>query len=125
MGKKLDEGLSDIDKEALRALLLKDGEVYEYSGSQEILSDADIKTLLDRYVLPGPCDAVDCPTNVVPGVILHTNRQRGATETPMCSRLSRRGRTVSRRRRQARWFSYAASGGFSRSWGALSWSYFC
>lgn len=49
MGKKLGEGLSDLDKEALRALLLKDGEVYKYSGSQEILSDADIETLLDRY----------------------------------------------------------------------------
>ncbi|SPN99701.1 related to proliferation associated SNF2-like protein [Cephalotrichum gorgonifer] len=51
MGKKLDEGLSEIDKEALRALLLKDGEVYKYSGSQNILSDGDIATLMDRYVI--------------------------------------------------------------------------
>ena len=49
MGKKLGEELTDVDKEALRALLLKDGEVYRYSGSQEILSDADITTLMDRY----------------------------------------------------------------------------
>lgn len=47
MGQKMDnaEGMS---KEALKALLLKDGEVYKYSGGDEILSDADLDTLCDR-----------------------------------------------------------------------------
>lgn len=54
MGRTPGEGLTDFDKEALRALLLKDGEVYRYSGDQEILSDADIATLMDRYVSPIP-----------------------------------------------------------------------
>ena len=47
MGQKLDntEGMSE---EALKALLLKDGEVYKYSGGDEILSEADIDILCDR-----------------------------------------------------------------------------
>jgi ATP-dependent DNA helicase len=47
MGQKMDnkEGMS---KEALKALLLKDGEVYKYSGGHEILSEADLDTLCDR-----------------------------------------------------------------------------
>ena len=39
----------DIDKETLKALLLKDGEIYKHSGGDKILSKEDIETLLDRY----------------------------------------------------------------------------
>jgi ATP-dependent DNA helicase len=47
MGQKLDnsEGMS---KEALRSLLLKDGEVYKYSGGDTILSEEDLDVLCDR-----------------------------------------------------------------------------
>jgi ATP-dependent DNA helicase len=47
MGQKMDntEGMS---KEALKALLLKDGEVYKYSGGDKILSDTDLDVLCDR-----------------------------------------------------------------------------
>ncbi|KAI1820815.1 SNF2 family N-terminal domain-containing protein [Xylaria intraflava] len=38
----------DLDKEALEALLLKDGEFYQHSGGDRILSDEDIETLCDR-----------------------------------------------------------------------------
>jgi ATP-dependent DNA helicase len=47
MGQKLDnaEGMSE---DALKALLLKDGEVYKYSGGDEILSEGDLDVLCDR-----------------------------------------------------------------------------
>jgi ATP-dependent DNA helicase len=47
MGQKLDnsEGMS---KEVLRSLLLKDGEVYKYSGGDTILSEEDLDVLCDR-----------------------------------------------------------------------------
>lgn len=41
----------DLDQETLRHLLLKDGEVFEYSGGNNILSDKDLEVLCDRYVL--------------------------------------------------------------------------
>ncbi|KAI0431634.1 SNF2 family N-terminal domain-containing protein [Xylaria sp. FL1042] len=47
MSQKLDTS-EDIDKDILRALLLKDGEVYKHSGGDNILSQEDIETLLDR-----------------------------------------------------------------------------
>ncbi|KAI0520811.1 SNF2 family N-terminal domain-containing protein [Xylaria bambusicola] len=47
MSQKLDTA-EDIDKETLKALLLKDGEVYKHSGGDKILSKEDIETLLDR-----------------------------------------------------------------------------
>lgn len=47
MGQKLDVR-EDLDRETLRALLLKDGQVYKFSGHKEILSDHDIDVLLDR-----------------------------------------------------------------------------
>ncbi|KAI1150638.1 SNF2 family N-terminal domain-containing protein [Nemania diffusa] len=47
MSQKLDTS-EDIDKEALKALLLKDGEVYQHSGGDKVLSDEDIETLCDR-----------------------------------------------------------------------------
>ncbi|KAI0100883.1 SNF2 family N-terminal domain-containing protein [Nemania sp. FL0031] len=47
MAQKLDAA-EDIDKETLKALLLKDGEVYQHSGGDKILSDDDIETLCDR-----------------------------------------------------------------------------
>ncbi|KAI0970535.1 SNF2 family N-terminal domain-containing protein [Xylaria arbuscula] len=47
MSQKLDAS-EDIDKETLKALLLKDGEVYKHSGGDKILSQDDIETLLDR-----------------------------------------------------------------------------
>jgi ATP-dependent DNA helicase len=51
MGQKMDMK-EDLDKETLRALLLKDGEVYKYSGEQEVLSNEDLKVLMDRWVSP-------------------------------------------------------------------------
>lgn len=48
MSQKLDSS-EDIDKEILKALLLKDGEVYQHSGGDKVLSDEDIETLCDRY----------------------------------------------------------------------------
>lgn len=38
----------ELDDETLRHLLLKDGEVYKFSGGQEILSDKDLEVLCDR-----------------------------------------------------------------------------
>lgn len=48
MSQKLESG-EDIDKETLKALLLKDGEVYKHSGGDKVLSEEDIETLCDRY----------------------------------------------------------------------------
>lgn len=109
MGKTPGDGLSDIDKEALRALLLKDGEVYRYSGDQEILSDADIATLLDRYVFDSTFSVhllLDEGADGVLGVMPPTSRQRGETATRTSSPSSRRVRTASRRRRRARVATY-------------------
>lgn len=47
MGQKRDLN-GDLDPESLKALLLKDGEVYKLSGGGEILSDDDLKVLCDR-----------------------------------------------------------------------------
>ncbi|KUI55952.1 putative ATP-dependent helicase IRC5 [Cytospora mali] len=47
MGQKKDLQ-EDIDKETLRSLLLKDGEVFKFSGDRNVLSDADLDTLCDR-----------------------------------------------------------------------------
>lgn len=47
MGQKMDLR-EDLDAESLKALLLKDGEVYQMSGGEEILSDKDLKVLCDR-----------------------------------------------------------------------------
>ncbi|TRX96951.1 hypothetical protein FHL15_002257 [Xylaria flabelliformis] len=47
MSQKLDAG-EDIDKETLKALLLKDGEAYKHSGGDKVLSEEDIETLCDR-----------------------------------------------------------------------------
>lgn len=38
----------DIDKETLRSLLLKDGEIFKFSGDKSVLSDADLDALCDR-----------------------------------------------------------------------------
>ena len=54
MGQKLngaDDGgaaIGGLDKETLKALLLKDGELYKHSGGDRVLSDQDIEILLDR-----------------------------------------------------------------------------
>ncbi|KAI7781398.1 chromatin remodeling factor 5-1 [Diaporthe eres] len=47
MGQKkdLNEG---VDKETLRSLLLKDGEVFKFSGDKAVISDTDLETLCDR-----------------------------------------------------------------------------
>lgn len=42
----------DLDKETLRSLLLKDGEVFQFSGDKTIISDTDLEILCDRYVGP-------------------------------------------------------------------------
>lgn len=47
MGQKMDKE-ETLDAEALKALLLKDGEVYDTSGGDGILSDKDLKVLCDR-----------------------------------------------------------------------------
>lgn len=49
MGQKLDPN-EELDKETLAALLLKDGEVYQHSGDDQIFSDEDMDVLCDRYV---------------------------------------------------------------------------
>ncbi|KAI1386103.1 SNF2 family N-terminal domain-containing protein [Hypoxylon trugodes] len=47
MGQKLDNN-ETLDKETLQSLLLKDGEIYQHSGGDRILSDEDIDVLCDR-----------------------------------------------------------------------------
>lgn len=49
MGQKKDLN-EDMDKETLRSLLLKDGEVFKFSGDKTIISDTDLEILCDRYV---------------------------------------------------------------------------
>ncbi|EFX05213.1 snf2 family helicase ATPase [Grosmannia clavigera kw1407] len=39
---------ADLDADALKALLLKDGQVYEFAGDREVLSDRDLDVLCDR-----------------------------------------------------------------------------
>lgn len=51
MGQKLD-GNEAIDKETLRTLLLKDGEVYKHSGGDQIFNEEDLDVLIDRYISP-------------------------------------------------------------------------
>lgn len=41
-------GMEDLDADALRALLLQDGQVYDTTGGDDILSDADLDALCDR-----------------------------------------------------------------------------
>lgn len=48
MGQKLGKKEEDLDQETLRALLLKDGQVYETSGGDQVLGDDDLNTLCDR-----------------------------------------------------------------------------
>lgn len=48
MGQKLNDKEEDLDPETLRALLLKDGQVYEASSGDGILSDRDLETICDR-----------------------------------------------------------------------------
>lgn len=49
MGQKMDKNAEeDVDKETLRSLLLKDGEVYKTSGGDNILSEEDLDILIDR-----------------------------------------------------------------------------
>ncbi|GKT45220.1 lymphoid-specific helicase [Colletotrichum spaethianum] len=38
----------DLDKETLKSLLLKDGQIFKQSGEHEILSDKDLEVLCDR-----------------------------------------------------------------------------
>ncbi|KAF5669409.1 SNF2-like proliferation-associated protein [Fusarium heterosporum] len=47
IGQKMDPN-EELDQESLRALLLKDGQVYKVSGGGEILSDSDLDVLCDR-----------------------------------------------------------------------------
>jgi ATP-dependent DNA helicase len=47
MGQKMDMR-EELDKDTLKALLLKDGQVYKFSGDKEILSNQDLKVLCDR-----------------------------------------------------------------------------
>ncbi|KAK4096541.1 helicase-like protein [Parathielavia hyrcaniae] len=47
MGQKIDMR-EDLDRETLKALLLKDGSVYRLSGDKDVLSDEDLNVLCDR-----------------------------------------------------------------------------
>ncbi|KAK6223041.1 SNF2 superfamily protein [Colletotrichum tabaci] len=47
MGQKVDLQ-EDLDKETLKSLLLKDGQIFKRSGEHEILSDKDLEVLCDR-----------------------------------------------------------------------------
>lgn len=47
MGQKMDTK-QELDEKDLRALLLKEGQVFEYTGKEEILSDEDLSVLCDR-----------------------------------------------------------------------------
>ncbi|KAI9152135.1 Lymphoid-specific helicase [Paramyrothecium foliicola] len=47
MGQKLDNR-EDLDSETLRALLLKDGQVYNTCGGEQVLNDDDLRVLCDR-----------------------------------------------------------------------------
>lgn len=48
MGQKMDMREEELDREMLKALLLKDGEVYKFSGDKEVLSERDLEVLCDR-----------------------------------------------------------------------------
>jgi len=50
MGQKLDVN-TELDKETLKSLLLKDGTVYKLSGKDQILTKQDPAVLCDRYAL--------------------------------------------------------------------------
>lgn len=54
MGQKKDLH-EEVDKETLRSLLLKDGEVFKFSGDKTIISDTDLEILCDRYVGVNRC----------------------------------------------------------------------
>jgi ATP-dependent DNA helicase len=47
MGQKMDTK-EELDEKDLRALLLKEGQVFEYTGKEEILSNEDLNVLCDR-----------------------------------------------------------------------------
>lgn len=57
MTQEIDDDAS-FSQDALKALLLKDGMVYQYKGGDDILSDADLEILCDRSV-----EAYDRATN--------------------------------------------------------------
>ncbi|KAK5991313.1 Lymphocyte-specific helicase [Cladobotryum mycophilum] len=48
MGQKMDKTEEVLDKETLRTLLLKDGQVYKTSGGDQVLSEEDLDTICDR-----------------------------------------------------------------------------
>jgi ATP-dependent DNA helicase len=47
MGQKMDNK-EELDEEELRALLIKEGQIFEYTGKEKILSDHDLDILCDR-----------------------------------------------------------------------------
>jgi ATP-dependent DNA helicase len=47
MGQKMDTK-EDLDEKDLKSLLLKDGQVFHYTGKEQVLSDKDLDTLCDR-----------------------------------------------------------------------------
>jgi hypothetical protein len=86
MGQKLDpqEGL---DKDTLRTLLLKDGEVYRHSGGGRVLSQEDLDVLCDRYVF-SLRDLQDALLTTCLGVTKRTPGLPGAPAMRMASKLS-------------------------------------
>lgn len=99
MGQKLDHN-ELLDKETLRALLLKEGEVYKHSGNDRIFSDEDLDVLMDRYVcFPRQTSPFCVELTRPPGAIPLTTAQRVVLAMLMVSRSSTRLWTVSSRSR--------------------------
>lgn len=48
MGQKMDSAKGDMDPDSLQSVLLKDGQIYQTSGGDQVLSEADLKVLNDR-----------------------------------------------------------------------------
>ena len=98
MGQKMD-AQQELDKDMLSTLLLKDGQVYKFSGDKEILSDHDIDVLCDRWVRRRgrSCWMIRGLTRTLEA----TRRTRGPPPDkamPLATRSSRRVPRVSRRR---------------------------
>lgn len=99
MGQKLDSN-EIVDKEILQSLLLRDGEVYQHSGGDRILSDEDVDVLCDRYILPRGLIRLAWLlefANMFAGVTRHLSELREALAMLQVSRLSKPRQMVSPR----------------------------
>jgi ATP-dependent DNA helicase len=86
-----DRQRQDLDAEALKELLLRDGERYKFSGEKEVLSEEDLAVLCDRLVVV----VTVCFTwngmliRVCVGAMRRTSALRPDRATPTSSLLSR------------------------------------